>query len=244
MGTLTLSQLQTEVLAAHGNRGDYSEDRRIVALNIAQTRIARAYDWNELWAIDTGTIGDAADVTVDKFENTPTNIRRIYSFRIVDAASKQNSRKLRFVHQKHWDEEIPETEAWATETPSIYTIWKRSGNFVFELWQIPDTSYNYEIRSAKWPTNFVSTSPTATSDLDDKDDMIIALAASWLFLTGREMEEANRWWAVYKEMLNNAADQDIEQNEIDLKAPLEMALRGDLPGVEPWKDPFNRSGTI
>jgi hypothetical protein len=241
MGSLTLTQLQTELNSAHASRTDFTEARRIVALNLAQTRIARLYDWNELQALDTGTIGDAASPATDKFEAVPSNIRRMYSFRIVDTASKSNSRKLTWVPQRQWDQNVPETEAWVTDTPVMYTIWKRT-TLQFEFWKIPDQSYNYEIRSAKWPTDFATASPNATSDLDNKDDMIIALAASWGFLTFREMDEADKWWKIYRNMANDALGQDIEEYEIDIRAPLEQAIRGRTPGPEPWLDPFNRTG--
>lgn len=245
MGTLTQSELDSELLAAHGNRDDFTEARRLIALNLAQVRIARIYDWNELQSVDTGTIGSAGVKSTDKFELTPTNIRRIYSFRIVDTASKTNSRKLRWVPQRQWDQNVPESEAWDTDTPTIYTIWKRSGAFNFEFWRIPDQEYDYEIRSVKWPTDFVS-GGGAVSDLDNKDDMIVALAASWLFLTAREMEQANTWWQVYKNMANDATNQDIEEHEVDIRAPLEMRIRGGSPyeGSDPWRDPFNRSGGV
>jgi len=242
VGTLTFTELDTELQAAHGNRDDISQARRVVALNLAQTRIARIYDWNELQSIATGQIGDNADPALDKFEATPSNIRRIHSFKIVDTASKTNSRKLQWVPQRQWDESVPETEAWSVDIPVQYTIWKRGGAFNFEFWKIPDQSYNYEIRYAVWPTDLSSISPSATSDLDKKDDMIVALAASWLFLTNREVEEANRWWAVYRQMADNATNQDIEEHEIDIHAPLERAIRGRHPTADPWLDPFNRTG--
>lgn len=243
MGELSYTQLDSELHAIHGNRDDFSQDERVIALNLAQTRIARIHDWNELWAVDTGTIGDAGDAATDKFENIPSGIRRIYSFRIVNTSDRSKSAKLRWVPQRQWDQNIPESQAWDTGQPSLYTIWKRADNFVFEFFLIPDTSYNYEVRSAKWPTNFTTSSGATASTLDRKDDMILALAASWGFLRKREMEEANRWWGIYREMANNATDQEIEEFEIDVRAPLEMARRGqDAPTVQPWADPFNRSG--
>jgi len=238
MGILTLTQLDTELKAAHGDRDDIDQDRRIVALNLAQIRIARIYDWNELQDIDTGVIGDAGDPATDKFEAIPARIRKIYSFKIVDTASLTNSRKLRWIPQRQWDETIPETQAWDTYIPEIYTIWKDR----FEFWKIPDTSYNYEVRSAKWPLEFSSSDLDAVSGLDRKDDMIVALAASWLFLTNREMDEANNWWKVYQEMANNAVGEDIEEREIDIRAPLEQALRSGTATAVPWNDPFNRTG--
>ena len=238
---LTLTSILAEIEAAHGNRGDVTEARRIIALNLAQIRIARIHDWNELNEVDTGSIGTAGVPATDKFEAIPSNIRRIYSFRTVDPADQGNSNKLTWVPQRQWDTFVPESEAWTVDQPTHYTIWKRSGTFNFELWKIPDTTYNYEIRSNKWPIDFTAGSDVA-SELENKDDMIIALATSWLFLTAREMEEANRWWAIYKEMANNATGQEIEEHEIDIRAPLEQAMRGSTPTTEPWTDPFNRTG--
>lgn len=231
MGSLTLAEMQTEMLSAFGNRDDISEDRRIVFLNIAQMRIARLYDWNELQNSVSGTIGDAGDVTIDKFEAVPTNLRKIYSFRITDPASRTDSRKLRYTPQTQWDMQFPETEVDTAETPQFYTIW----NNQFEFWRIPEKVYNYELRVLNWPTDMNKATPTQTSDLDHKDDMIISLAVSWGFLTLREMEDANRWWAIYRDMANNAVGQDVEEHEIDVRPTLS---RSSLVRGDPWAEPF------
>jgi len=237
MGTLTLTQMQSEVQASHSSRTDFDEVRRLVALNISQTRIARLFDWNELQALDTGTIGDASDPAIDKYEAIPTNIRKIYSFKISDPTSRINSRKLGFVQQRLWDMELPETEAWDTYIPTKYTIWNKQ----FEFFKIPDKSYTYEIRSSKWPTDLNIATPSQTSDLDHKDDMIIALAVSWGFLTFREMEEANRWFAVFKNMFSSATNQDMTEYETDIKPGIEHFFNAEISG-SPWADPFKRTG--
>lgn len=238
MGLLTYTQLDSELVAAHGNRDDISAARRLIAINLAQVRIARIYDWNELQEIVTGTIGNNSDPALDKFAAVPDNLRKIYSFKVVDTSSTYISRKLKWIPQRQWDQNIPETEAWTTDIPVIYTIWANR----FEFWKIPSSQLNYEIRASFWPSEFSLSYPDATSDLEQKDDMIIALACSWLHLTNRETEEANNWWKIYREMADAATGQEIEEREIDITAPLERSIRGDSPTAEPWRNPFNRSG--
>ena len=236
MGDLTYAQLSTELNAALGNNRLDLAARIPVALNIAQTRIARNFNWTELQDLQNGTLPFLSDPTQDKFMPVPTNLRSVYSFRLVDLTNGQAPRKLEYVQQNVWDEKIPNAEYYTTGYPSHYTIWQDR----FELWKIPDIAYAYEIRFTTWPTPFTGIDSLQTSDLRKKDDAIIALAASWMFQGLREMEEAGRWWTVYKDIINDATGLDTEKPAMDILPAFEQGFgtgRGSL-GPNYWQDPF------
>ena len=233
---LTQAQLLTEINSALGNRDDYPSDRQIVALNMAQMRVARAFDWHEMQQYIDFTLPYTGTDT-DRFYTVPSNLRKIYSFRIVDPVDVSKARRLRFVPQFQWDDGIPDSRDYERDTPEIYTIWGTQ----FEFFRIPDQAYNTELRVAKWPTDFTEAATTQTSDLLNKDDMIICLSVSWAFLTLREEDSANYWFGIYKDMLVDATNENVEEHELELKPRFENA-RGGVVTVDPWRDPFNRSG--
>lgn len=231
MGTLTLTELKAELDVFMGDRDD-TDSRLVNALNIAQIRIARVRDWTELQATDSGTLSYTGVVATDKIMAVPTGLKDLYSFRIDDPDSRSNSRKLQYCPFRQWDRAIPAPEALSTDVPTLFTLWNEN----FELYKIPDQSgYPYEIRYSKWPTDFADASPSATSDLNKKDDMIITLAASWLYMSFREMEEANRLWSIYRNMANDAADEDVESVDLDIKPHFEKTISIQ---TDYWKDPF------
>lgn len=236
MGDLTYAQLSTEVNAALGNNRLDLAARIPVALNIAQTRIARAFNWTELQEIQDGNLTYLANPSTDKFLAVPTNLRSVYSFRLIDLTNGQAPRKLEYVQQNLWDEKIPNSEYFSAGYPSHYTIWKDR----FELWKIPDATYAYEIRYTVWPTPFTGSDSLQVSTLDKKDDAIIALACSWLFSGLREMEEAARWFGIYKDIIKDSSDLDTEKPAMDILPGFEQGFgtgRGPL-GPNYWQDPF------
>jgi len=233
MGVLTQDEIKTEVRSALGNRTEL-DARLSTILNITQIRLARLYDWNELQSITSGSLSFTGTVSVDKFLTLPSGISKIYSFRILSSGSTIAPRKLAFVPQKRWDTEIPDAEYYTTGKPSIYTVWGTQA----ELWHIPGEAYSYELRTSLWPTAFDSATGSQKSDLDHKDDLIIMLGTSWAFATLREMDEADKWFGIFKNAAKNALGQDITEYERDIRPRSQET--GSLPAVNPWQDPFFR----
>jgi len=228
MGTLTRSELVTEVSAFFADRDDISTARYITWLNIAQQRIARVHNFEELEGLNTSLstsyTGTPAD---DKFVTLPSTVRKIHDIRLIDGSE---SRKLQGFLYKEFDKRIPYPEKYATGKPSIYTKWAGK----LELWKIPDAAYDLDIRITAWPTAFNASSDVA-SDLDEKDDALIMLAVSWGYLSLRNMEDANKFWAIYKNMLNDIVGEDIEQPSIELVG--DTMDEAGIPS-QYWKDPF------
>jgi len=233
MGSLTQDELKAEIRAALGNSTEL-DSRLTTILNISQTRIARLYDWNELQEIDSGSLSYTGNASTDKFHTLPASLRKIHSFRLLKGTSNISPQRLEFIQPAKWDSIIPDSEYYTVGEPTAYTIWKNRA----ELWKIPDAAYAYEIRYSLWPTDFDSAIGTQKSTLDHKDDLLIMLSTSWAFATLREMEEANRWFAIFKDALQKATGQDITEFERDIKPSFEIGK--ELGRVNPWQDPFQR----
>ncbi len=231
MGTMTLTQLEDEMRSHLGGRTDL-DTRLPQALNIAQTRIARISRWEELEAIYTGTTAFTSTPADDKFLALPSSVRDVYSVRLIDGF---NSRKFTRVPNKTWDRKVPAPQAYATGRPSLYTVHRN----VMEFWKVPDAVYNLECRTVDWPTAFAAASPTAVSDLDQKDDMIIALATSWMYMSIKNADMARKWWAVYSGMLNDALGEEMEKPDLDILP--DVGAGATSAAVPYYQDPFVKS---
>jgi len=83
MGTLTFTELQDEVRSALGGRTDLNA-RLPRALNIAQQRLARIHDFDEMETLTTTTFGFAG-TTADRFLALPSK-REVFSIILLDGA--------------------------------------------------------------------------------------------------------------------------------------------------------------
>lgn len=231
MGTLTYTEITTEITAALGNRTQFDADRLLNIINLTQMRMARKKRWKELQTTEDSTFTITASAETDKKISVPTNVRDILTFRTV--TDDGQSRKLQRRTVRQLDRLIPEPEWFSRGTPEIYVEFEGS----LELWRVPDAADRYLIRFTTWPTVFTGTgAPTQTSDFTNKDDMIIALSVSWAFTSIGRMEDAARWWAMYKDMLTIAETEDRDNpDEIIVADRDDAGVRTDY-----WRDPFFR----
>jgi len=229
MGTLTESELKDEVKRALGNRDDM-DSRLVRFLNLAQTKMARTHEFEELQTVTDASLGYTGTAADDKFLDVATTIKTIYSFRIFDSAM---SRKLEYIPSRQWDKRIPLPEYYATGWPSHYTKWRHK----LEFWRVPKQAFNYEMRHSVWPTAFSDSLPSATSDFLNKDDIIIYLAVSWAYASSGKTQKATEFWQFYRTAMNSAIGDDIVSPDMTI-AP---NVGGGIDGVELgkyWADPF------
>lgn len=228
MGTLTLTELKAEITASHGNRTDIAT-RLTQTLNLSQMRIARVNLWEELESLNTSFSTATGNRYVDISSANP---HEVLSVVLVDGTvSKKLTRRV----YRQLDKLQPYPEANATGKPDAYDVFAKK----IELYRIPDAIYPLRIRLSIWPTAFSDGSPSAVSTLDMKDDMLIALSNSWLFLTLGKSEDANKWWNIYRQMLSSAVAEEGRTPDMDF-----VYGAGSARGLEPdtpWANPFVRS---
>lgn len=228
MGTLTLTDLKAEITSSHGGRTDIAP-RLTRVLNLSQMRIARINLWEDLESLNTSFSTVSGNRYVDI---SAANPHEVLSVVLVDGTS---SKKLTRRVYRQLDKIQPYPEAQATGKPDAYEVFAKK----IELFRIPDAGYPLRIRLSVWPTAFVDASPSAVSDLDMKDDMLIALTNSWLFLTLGKSEDAQKWWNIYRQMLSSAVSEESRLPDMDfvLGAGSARGLESDTP----WANPFVRS---
>jgi hypothetical protein len=232
MSNLTVAQIKAEIRAIHGNRTD-ADTRLNGVINMAQTRITRLRDFDELRGLTTINTVVTADPAADKIISLSSlgRYRKIYSIRLY--ADNVQSRKLKKVLSKKWDTYIPEPEYYSRGAPEAYTLW---GKDQMELWRVPDIVYTMHIRYSRWPVTVTDLLDGTNLDLENVDDLVIHLAASYLFMSFGNLEKSNDYYRIYAALAKEAFN--VQEDEFDLvqsNAPENFRVS---TGVN---DPFVRS---
>lgn len=238
MGELDRDALSDEVKVNLGRpTDDTTIDTRINRqLQLAQIRIARAHPWTDLYTSDneaitaTGVPGDSI------YTNFPTNLKDIYSLR-VKSTNETEARKITWVPQRQWDQLVGESSLISAGEVTHYTRWGTT----IEWFRIPSTNFTLYRRYTKWPTDFASGS--AVSELDNKDDIIIAFTTSVLFQSIGHGEDAARWFVIANSLLTQAINEEMQKPDISRMFRGASEERGQS-NIDPWRDPFVRGGFI
>src|SRR5688572_11549937 len=106
MGYLVLDQIRKEIANNFGNRSDLGNGRIDTWFDMAQMRIARLKDWEELRLIWLMYPSDTGDLDDDRYLFLPTevNIREIFSLRRTINNPNDVPGKLDKFDTKKWDE--------------------------------------------------------------------------------------------------------------------------------------------
>lgn len=233
MGTLSLTELKEELKANLGNRSDL--DARLTRfLNRAQTEVAKEKaKFEELEVSEdkvlTYTGVPATDKVLAFSSLTNSNPHKIWSVRVIDGLT---SWKLTYVQNRKFDLIVPNAAAEAVDKPTHYTLWEKR----FEWYPVINAAYTMRLRLSKWPTAFSDASPSATSSLSEKDDLIIWKATALAFASLGEMKKASAAEAMYQQY----ADLCLMNDNMVPDAVLTPMPGQDAGLASPayWADPF------
>lgn len=229
MGDLTFGDLKAEVKAGLAGRLDL--DLRLGRfVNMAQMRLARMHDFDEMEVLSLTTITNT-NQELDRFLQMPT-LREVYSVVLLDGA---NSRKLEGRTPQYNDRMIPKPDYWTRDRPAEYTVW---GNFL-EFWPLPNATYSIRVRWTQWP-------PTLVNDTDKslflaKDDVIIELAVSRAFYSLGKEEDAMKHEGIARILLEEGKEVDRTRPDIEIKPAISDSQAIVGPNSTPWNDPFVKS---
>jgi hypothetical protein len=87
MGVLTVADFEDEILSGLGNRTDISLNRIVRALNLAQGRIGRSYDFSEMSQTAFAQMNFTRQPALDKYMVPPPRTKTIHSFVLLDTSS-------------------------------------------------------------------------------------------------------------------------------------------------------------
>jgi len=193
---LTLKQMREEVRAGMGQDGDI-EPRIDKALNLAQQRIARAHRFEELFvSTDLSTTASTQTLSLSSI----TNLDTIYSVVLVDSTS---SRRLEKIQNRTWDKAIAQLQSTTEARPIYYSIW---GTSTLQFLPTPDAVYTIRVKYSKWPADL--TDDNTSSDLLNKEDLIIEYALHHLHKMSGNFDSADLHFRNFRNMLKEAIESD------------------------------------
>lgn len=239
MGTLTLAQFETEILAGLGNRTDITTDRLVLALNLAQDRISRSYDFSEMATVAFAQMSFTSNPALDKYLVPPPRTKTIHSFVLLDTSGGLSSMgQSRKVIEKPWrwfDQHFPAPEWLPPNWPMLYKRW----GDVIVMAPAPFLQFTAQLSYTTFPTPFVQGFQNQTSDFQNKDDLLITYALSYHSkLLGRE-DRAAYFETLSKELLDEAIERDDTRPDIEVSRDV-PALRGAAEGPY-WSNPWVRT---
>lgn len=226
MGTLTLSELKSELKAGLSNRQD--QDERLTRfLNFSQTRLARINDFDEL-QLTTSFAIDNTNSEDDRFIAIP-QLRDIYSCTLLDGTS---SRTIRQLTATRFEQLFPGVQYISRRPPSHYLLWKKDE---IELAPMPDKAYSVYMRYTVWPTPFSDEDEDAVSDIDNADDAIIFMAIAYFYWSLGKNDEGKKYEMMAKQLMAEASIINTDKPGLDISSEnAEASTRGG----DYWLDPF------
>jgi hypothetical protein len=242
MGTLTVADFENEILAGLGNRSDITTDRIVIALNLAQQRIARSYDFSELATTSFAQMNFTGFPQMDKYMIPPADTKTIHSFVVLDTSSGQGSLgQSRKVVEKPWrwfDAHYPAPEWLPAGWPSIYKRW---GNTIVMV-PAPFLQFTAQLSYTRYPLPF-SAAPapytTQISEFENKDDVLIEYSLAYFFKGLGRNDRAVYFEGLAKEQLDEAIERD--DTRPDIEASRDMPAVAGMPLGPYWSDPWVKS---
>ena len=220
---LTLAEMIEEVRTAHSRREDLDDAKVTRALNFGQERVAREpVHWKELEFLVSRILAENQyTFPFSSIFLTDRDVHEIFSCHIVEDGRRE---KLEHKPAREFDRLVDETDRGQ---PRYYTWW---GAHLY-LHPTLDTDYIIRIAYGAWPKALAA--PTDTSDLLNKDGIIVAFAISHLFQAIGSSEDAARWYTIGRDQLSKAR-QSVNYVSDPTVQPADIS--GDY-----WRNPFIRS---
>ena len=236
MGVLTLQDFETEVLAGLGNRTDITTQRVVNALNLAQSRIGRSYDFSEMATVSFAQMSFTSNPALDKYLVPPERTKTIHSFVVLDTSAGQSSLgQSNKVIEKPWrwfDSRYPAPEWFPPGWPMIYKRW---GNILVMV-PAPLLQFTAQLSYTTFPTAFALGATTQVSDFRDKDDLIIAYTLSYFWKLLSRPDRAAYMEEQAQKLLDEAVERDDKRPDMEVSRDI-PALAGRALGPY-WADPW------
>lgn len=228
MGTLTFEQLQNEVRFGLGGRTD-QDSRLAYLINVAQRRLARIHDFDEMKTITTTSVSNTGS-TNDKFLTLP-NKREVYSVSIINGSE---SRKLVNRTPQFFDRLITMPEYWSRDIPTDYIVW----NNTIEIYPLPSATYTVKIRWTKWPTDLSAS--TDVSEFLAADDAIIEMTLAYILRSLGKEDDALKHERQALMLIGEATSVDTTNPDLNIGPSISDAQAQQGGIGQPWIDPFVR----
>ena len=227
MGTLTLGDIRSQTKLALGNREDLDEHINSL-INTCQMRLARFFDFEEMISLDDLTIAYTGVKLTDASISLPTYTRDVHSISVIDG---DDYYIVEPIDRRTWkDRFFNAIVSGTTSRPTQYCVFSNK----IEVFPAPDKAYSSKLRRSKWPADL--STDESKSELNQKDDLLIALTICWTLYHLNNTERANAYWAVFRSMVKEAIDSQASKPDLYQKIDLMNPIQSNY-----WKDPFVRN---
>lgn len=243
MGTLNRAELRDEVVANLGGRiefdtADTSEkDTLDRALERAQERIVRRNrtTWAELRRYSPDGFVVSGTVAVDAIYPNTDYPASLHKWRgIFRQESTEEAVKLIGLSRGQWGSLIGQNSTLATGRVTHYTEEADVNGLRQLLWfRVPRVNIALYRYYSVFPAALTD---LTASELENKDDLLIAFATSHCFKSLQQFDEANQWMGDFNSelgqaLMDNLVEPDIQQIHRNYSAD-------GIRGPNPWQDPF------
>jgi hypothetical protein len=213
----------------------------VSALNLAQSRVDRAYDFHEMSQVAFAQMNFTRDTRKDKFLVPPPRTKTIHSFVLLDTSSGISSMgQSRKVIEKPWrwfDRHFPAPEWLPPGYPNIYSRW---GN-ILVMAPAPYLQFTAQLRYTQTPLDFVTTEPTQSSEYDGKDDILLNYVLAYFFKALGRADRAQYFEGLAKEQLDEAIERDDLRPDMEVSRDTDGTNLYDGTTGAYWAMPFVRS---
>ncbi|MGI0135296.1 MAG: hypothetical protein ACREBW_10110 [Candidatus Micrarchaeaceae archaeon] len=242
MGILSQQSLLAEIVAGLGNRTDFSAQRQVNALNLAQVDLNRRTDWIDLQQRSVQIISYTGVPSVDIFQTIPTNLKTFHSIVLADTtggqATEGNSRKMLSRTPRWFDSHFPAPDYLPAGWPSVYCRW---GSTQIIVAPAPMAAFSMNLRWISWPTPFTVANATQLSDFVNMDDILIFLSLAYLFSTLGSAAETQT--AKYQELAETKIKAALERNANHPDLDISPSIEAGIAPIGPyWLNPFIGTG--
>jgi hypothetical protein len=185
----------------------------------------------------------------DKNFIPPPRTKTIHSFVLLDTSANPGPPPVkgpigslgqsRKVVEKPWrwfDAHFPAPEWIPPSWPEIYC---RFGQ-VITMVPPPFLQFTSQIRFTQFPTPFDVNTPTQVSDLENKDDVIIAWTLGYFFKMLGRLDRSAYFEGLAQEQLDEAIERDDTRPDIEVSRDIPAVGLATLQGAY-WANPFIKS---
>lgn len=234
----TLAQIRNSLRRSLADRDDLTDEDLTEYVNVGQRQVARER-WPEMertwtWRL----VVDQDDYAYTDIDAT-VSLHELYTIQVKD---DERWEKLDYVSPRLWDKTEYRDDITRTDRPYWYTVWERS----ISVRSTPKEAYEARAKVLIWPRNLVADGDT--SQLRDKDDVILYLARAEAYGVVGNAEAAEFWetkarrrMAVARESRDNVSDYEPAPKWAQTSLGETPVSGREGPVGDYWIDPFVRS---
>ncbi len=189
------------------------DDRLATFLNLAQYRICRINDFEELAVRISGAMTIGGETTlIPQTGQEGRKLREVKNV-VMNTGDGQSRKLTRLTYQK-FDEKFPDPDFNGLLRPTYYIVEPEKDDASFEWFAVPDLAYTFKTRLTFWPKK-VGTGDNELGDAQELDipwvdDLVLNLAVSIAYQSLAREDKAMEYFRIYAAQSKEVKDLKTE----------------------------------